>query len=87
MKGKRKNDINVEGSGEMKMYGRKRLNKQWGVEIIREKGWRSVNIKKKNVKNNYRKIGKKKDNDLNADVGQLREREKERAFYVMENYA
>ena len=26
----------------------------------REKGWRSVNIKKINVKNNYKKIGKKK---------------------------
>ena len=25
-----------------------------------EKGWRSVNIKKINVKNNYKKIGKKK---------------------------
>ena len=33
-----------------------------------EKGWRSVNIKKKMLKNNYRKIGKKKDNDVNADV-------------------
>ena len=41
MKGKMKNDINVERSGEMKRYGR-------------EKGWRSVNIKKINVK----KIGK-----------------------------
>ena len=47
MKGKMKNDINVEGSGEMKRYGR-------------EKGWRSVNIKKINVKKNYKKIGKKK---------------------------
>ena len=27
----------------------------------REKGWRSVNIKKINVKNNYRKIGKKRE--------------------------
>ena len=27
---------------------------------MREKGWRSVNIKKINVKNNYKKIGKKK---------------------------
>ena len=33
MKEKRKNDINVEGSREMKRQGR-------------EKGWRSVNIKK-----------------------------------------
>ena len=44
MKGKRKNYINVEGSGEMK----------------REKCWKSVNIKKIYVKNNYRKIGKGK---------------------------
>ena len=42
MKGRMKNDINVKDSGEMKRYGR-------------EKGWRSVN-------------GKKKDNDVNADV-------------------
>ena len=56
MKGKRKNDINVEGSGEMKRQGR-------------EKGWRSVNIKKINVKKNQ-KIGKKKDNDVDADVAQ-----------------
>ena len=28
--------------------------------MVREKGLRSVNIKKINVKNNYRKIGKKK---------------------------
>ena len=27
----------------------------------REKCWRSVNIKKINVKNNYKKIGKKKE--------------------------
>ena len=47
MKGKMKNDINVEGSEEMKRYGR-------------EKGWRSVNIKKINVKKNW-KIGKKKE--------------------------
>ena len=57
MKGKRKNDINVEGSGEMKRQGR-------------EKGWRSVNIKKINVKKNW-KIGKKKDNDVDTDVAQL----------------
>ena len=47
MKGKMENDINVEGRGDMKREGR-------------EKGWRNVNIKKTNVKNNYRKIGKKK---------------------------
>ena len=57
MKGKMKNDINVERSGEMKRYGR-------------EKGWRSVNIKKINVKKIW-KIGKKKDNDVDADVAQL----------------
>ena len=32
MKGKRKNGINVEGSGEMK-----RLKKQWGDEMVRER--------------------------------------------------
>ena len=58
MKGKRENDINVEGRGDMKREGR-------------EKGWRNVNIKKTNVKNNYRKIGKKKDNDVHANVTQL----------------
>ena len=31
----------------------------------------SVKIKKKNVKKNYRKIGKKNDNDVDADVVQL----------------
>ena len=58
MKGKGENDINVEGRGDMKREGR-------------EKGWRNVNIKKTNVKNNYRKIGKKKDNDVNTTVTQL----------------
>ena len=38
----------------------------------REKGWRSVNIKKINFKNNYRKTGKKKDNDMGADMAQLK---------------
>ena len=28
-------------------------------------------LKKINIKNNYRKIGKKKDNDMNVDVAQL----------------
>ena len=36
MKGKMKNDINVKGSGEMRRYER-------------EKGWRSVNVKLKNI--------------------------------------
>ena len=47
MKGKRKNDINVEDNGEIK-------------RCRREKDWRSVNIKKINVENNYKKIGKEK---------------------------
>ena len=33
----------------------------------REKGWRSVNIKKINVKNNYRRIGKEKKNTLKLE--------------------
>ena len=33
---------------------------KWNGKREREKGWRSVNIKKINVKNNYKKIGKKK---------------------------
>ena len=36
-----------------------------------KKGWKNINIKKINVKNNYRKIGKKKNNDIEADVAQL----------------
>ena len=36
-----------------------------------EKGQKIVNIKKKNVKNNFRKIGKKKDNDVDVDIVQL----------------
>ena len=48
MKERMKNDINVKGSGEMKRYGR-------------EKGWISVNVKlKKNIKNNYKKMERKK---------------------------
>ena len=37
------------------------------------KGWRMCNYYKKNVnvKTNYRKIGKKKDNDVDTDVTQL----------------
>ena len=47
MKGKMKNDINIEGSGEM----RRRVNeKGWRSsgemkKKGREKGWRSVNMK------------------------------------------
>ena len=36
-----------------------------------EKGQKIVNIKKKFVKNNFRKIGKKKDNDVDVDMVQL----------------
>ena len=36
-----------------------------------EKGQRSINIKKINVKNNYRKIEKKKDNNMDANITQL----------------
>ena len=40
-----------------------------GDEKVREgERLESVNIKKINVKNNYRKIGKKKDNDVDADA-------------------
>ena len=33
-----------------------------------EKGWRSVNIKKVNVKKNYMKLEKKKNNNVDANV-------------------
>ena len=36
-----------------------------------EKCWRSVNILKINVKKNYRKIRKKKDNNIDANVTKL----------------
>ena len=61
MKGKMKSDIKVECSGEMKRYGI-------------ETGYRKCKYLKKikiNVKKNYRKIGKKNDNDVDADVTQL----------------
>ena len=54
-----KTDIKIEGSGEMKRL---------------EKGYRKCKYLKKikiNVKKNYRKIGKKNDNDVDADVTQL----------------
>ena len=35
---------------------------------MRENVGKSVNIKKKNVKNNYRKIGNKYGNEVDADV-------------------
>ena len=47
MKGKRKSDNNLEDGGKKKRQGR-------------GKGWRSINIKKLNIKNNYMKIKKKK---------------------------
>ena len=34
---------------------------------MREKCWRSVNIKKINVKNNYKKIGRKKKKPLKLE--------------------
>ena len=40
MKGKRKNDINVEGSrqwGDEKVREGERLKKQWGDEMVRER--------------------------------------------------
>ena len=40
MKGKRKNDINVEGSGQWgdeKVRKGERLKKQWGDETVRER--------------------------------------------------
>ena len=37
-----------------------------------EKGWRSVNIKKVNVKKNYMKLEKKKNNNVDANVVQLK---------------
>ena len=38
MKGKRKNDINVESSGEdEKVREGERLKKQWGDEMVRER--------------------------------------------------
>ena len=58
MKRNMKSDIKVVGSGE----GGRNVGK-------------NVNIKKKkkrvNVKNNYRRIGNKLDNDVNADITQL----------------
>ena len=51
------NDIKVEGSGETKMKGKK-------------KGWRKCKYLKIKwmLKKNYSKIGKKKNNDVDADV-------------------
>ena len=43
---------------------------RWKSEGKR-KSWRIVIIKNINVKNNYKKIGKKKVNDVDADVAQL----------------
>ena len=65
------NDINVKGSGEMRRWGKKKSWRSSGEmkRYGREKGWRSVNVKlKKNIKNNYKKKGKKNENDLDADV-------------------
>ena len=73
MKRKRKNDIYVEGS-RVEQVREGENEKQWRDEKVRgkRKSCRSVNIKNKNVKNNYKKIGKKKDNDMYIDVTQLK---------------
>ena len=66
-----KNDINVKGSGEMRRWEKERDWRSSGEmkRYGREKGWRSVNVKlKKYIKNNYKKMEKKKDNDVDADV-------------------
>ena len=48
------------------------LEKQWGDEKVRERErLEKYKYFKKKVKNNYRKIEKKKDNDIDADVAQL----------------
>ena len=52
-----KSDIKVEGSGKMKCKSMRKVGE-------------SAIIKKKMLKNNYRKIGKKKDNDVDVDVVQ-----------------
>ena len=72
MKRKRKNDIYVEGS-RVEQVREGENEKQWRDEKVRgkRKSWRSVNIKNINVKNNYKKIGKKKVNDVDVDVAQL----------------
>ena len=45
------------------------MEKWWGDENVRrEKGWRNINIKKINFKNNYKKIGKKNDNNVDVVV-------------------
>ena len=56
MKGKRKNDINVEGSGEIKNVREgEKLKNQWGDEMVRERErLEKCNIKKINVKINYK---------------------------------
>ena len=47
MKGKMKNDINIEGSGEMRRRGNEKGWRSSGKmkKKGREKGWRSVNMK------------------------------------------
>ena len=60
MKGNKKSDIKVEDSKEMKG--------EW-----RENWWRKYKYLKNwfNVKKKYRKIGNKKNNEMDADVTQL----------------
>ena len=72
MKGKRKSDINVKDSREMKGKGGRRLVKVKKKEKKKRK-------EKVNVKNNYKKIGKKRNNDMDAEVAQL-ERSKNKCY-------
>ena len=46
--------------GRWKGKGGRKIEEWWNGKW--ERGWRSVNIKKINIKNNYRKIGKEKKN-------------------------
>ena len=53
----------IEVVGRWKGEGRRKIEEvvgKWNGKREREKGWRSVNIKKISVKNNYKKIGGKK---------------------------
>ena len=64
MNGRMKNDINVNGSGEMRRWGKENGWRSSGeIKMYgREKGRRSVNVKlkKKYIKNNYKKMERKK---------------------------
>ena len=64
MNGRMKNNINVKGSGEMKRWGKENGWRSSGEmkRYGREKGWRNVNVKLKKIyiKNNYKKMERKK---------------------------